>query len=56
MSDFFPYRDRELYAEEVPVARIAEAVGTPFYLYSAGALHSRYQAFRDAFAHCMHEC
>ena len=50
MSDFFPYRDRELYAEEVPVARIAAAIGTPFYLYSAGALGLRYQAFRDAFA------
>ena len=41
MSDFFPYRDRELYAEEVPVAHIAEAVGSPFYLYSAGALSAR---------------
>ena len=50
MSDFFPYRDRELYAEGVPVREIAEAVGTPFYLYSAGALSARYQAFRDAFA------
>jgi diaminopimelate decarboxylase len=50
MSDLFPYRERELYAEEVPVARIAEAVGTPFYLYSAGALSARYRAFRDAFA------
>jgi diaminopimelate decarboxylase len=50
MSDFFPYRDRELYAEGVPVREIAEAVGTPFYLYSASALNARYQAFRDAFA------
>jgi diaminopimelate decarboxylase len=50
MSDFFPYRDRALYAEGVPVREIAEAVGTPFYLYSAGALRARYQAFRDAFA------
>jgi diaminopimelate decarboxylase len=50
MSEFFPYRDRELYAEEVPVARIAAAVGTPFYLYSAGVLAARYRAFCDAFA------
>jgi diaminopimelate decarboxylase len=50
MSDFFPYRDRELYAEEVPVCHIAEAVGTPFYLYSGGALAARFQGFRDAFA------
>jgi len=34
----------------VPVARIAEAVGTPFYLYSTGALSARYHAFAEAFA------
>ena len=50
MPDFFPYRDGELYAEAVPVARIAEAVGTPFYLYSAGSLTARYRGFAEAFA------
>jgi diaminopimelate decarboxylase len=50
VPDFFPYRDGELYAEAVPVARIAAAVGTPFYLYSAGALAARYRAFAEAFA------
>ena len=39
MNDFFPYRGGELYAEEVPVAHIAAAVGTPFYLYSVGVLY-----------------
>src|SRR5204862_1215726 len=34
----------------VPVARIAEAVGTPSYLYSTGALSARYHAFVEAFA------
>jgi diaminopimelate decarboxylase len=50
VPDFFTYRDRELHAEDVPVARIAEAVGTPFYLYSAGSLSARYRRFADAFA------
>ncbi len=50
MPDFFPYRDGELFAEAVPVARIADSVGTPFYLYSAGALTARYAAFVEAFA------
>jgi diaminopimelate decarboxylase len=50
VSDFFPYRSGELYAEDVPVARIAAAVGTPFYLYSAGALAARYHGFAAAFA------
>ena len=49
MSDHFPYRGGRLFAEEVPVAEIAAAVGTPFYLYSAGALVDRYSAFAAAF-------
>lgn len=39
-----------LHAEEVPVARIAETVGTPFYVYSAASLRARYRAFAKAFA------
>jgi diaminopimelate decarboxylase len=50
VSEFFPYRDGELYAEDSTVAGIAEAVGTPFYLYSAGALTARYRTFAEAFA------
>ncbi len=50
MPDFFPYRDGELHAEAVPVGRVAEAVGTPFYLYSAASLSARYRAFAEAFA------
>ncbi|HEX3538611.1 MAG TPA: diaminopimelate decarboxylase [Stellaceae bacterium] len=49
MSEHFPYRGSRLYAEEVPVVEIAAAVGTPFYLYSAGALATRYRGFIDAF-------
>lgn len=50
MSEFFPYRGGELHAEAVPAARIAAAVGTPFYLYSTAALEARYRAFAGAFA------
>jgi diaminopimelate decarboxylase len=50
VPDFFPYRDGELHAEAVPVARIAAAVGTPFYLYSAASLTARYRALAEAFA------
>jgi diaminopimelate decarboxylase len=49
MSDWFSYRGDVLYAEEVPVPRIATAVGTPFYLYSAAGFTGRYRAFVDAF-------
>src|SRR5215213_3313094 len=37
-----------LTVEEVPLARIAEAVGTPTWVYSAGALRSRARALRAA--------
>ena len=46
----FTYRNGELCAEEVAVAGVAAAVGTPFYLYSAGAMRAQYSAFASAFA------
>ena len=50
VSDIFPYRGGELYAEEVPVSRIAAEVGTPFYLYSAAGFTVQYRRFADALA------
>lgn len=50
VSDFFPYRAGELYAEAVPVAQIAAQVGTPFYLYSTAGFTAQYRRFADAFA------
>ncbi len=46
--DHFLYRDGELFAEDVPVADIAAAVGTPFYLYSTATLTRHFQLFDDA--------
>ena len=46
----FPYRDGELFAEGVPLRRIATEVGTPVYCYSSAALTANYRAFADAFA------
>src|SRR5215467_14356151 len=50
VSEFFSYRGGELYAEEVPVSRIAAVVGTPFYLYSAAGFTAQYRRFAGAFA------
>jgi diaminopimelate decarboxylase len=50
VSDFISYRDDELHAEEIAVARIATAVGTPFYLYSAAAFTAQYRRFAEAFS------
>lgn len=46
----FHYRDGELYAEDTPLARIAAAVGTPFYCYSTATLTRHYTVFATAFA------
>src|SRR5215831_18267961 len=49
VSNFFSYRGDELHAEEIAVSRIAAAVGTPFYLYSAAAFAAQYRRFAEAF-------
>ena len=49
-SPDFVYRAGELHAEEVPLARIAAQVGTPFYCYSTAAIERRCRRFTAAFA------
>lgn len=46
--DHFLYRDGALFAENVPVAEIAAAVGTPFYVYSSATLLRHFRLFDDA--------
>jgi diaminopimelate decarboxylase len=46
----FHYQDGQLHAEQVPLAKVAEAVGTPFYCYSDAALRAAYGEFAAAFA------
>ncbi len=46
----FEVRRGELWCEDTPLAAIAEAVGTPAYVYSTATLERHYTVFRDAFA------
>ena len=46
----FAYRAGELHVEDVPLARIAAAVGTPVYCYSTAAITSAYRRFAGALA------
>ncbi|MCE5278580.1 MAG: diaminopimelate decarboxylase [Planctomycetaceae bacterium] len=48
--DRFEYRNGSLFCEDVKVADIAAAAGTPVYIYSAATLRAHYQAMADAFA------
>jgi diaminopimelate decarboxylase len=50
----FQYNKGELFCEEVPVTRIAQEVGTPFYLYSYATLRQHFRAFDDAFGDVKH--
>jgi len=44
----FELKGGELACEDVPLARIAEAVGTPAYVYSTATLRRHFLVFRDA--------
>lgn len=48
--NYFERRDGELWAEDVRLSAIADAVGTPCYVYSAATLERHYRVFVDAFA------
>lgn len=52
--DYFEYRNGELFAEGVPVRRIAREVGTPAYIYSLATLKRHYRVFDQAFARIPH--
>ena len=51
---YFHYKDGDLYCEEVPIATIADSVGTPFYLYSHKTLVRHFKAFDSAFEKVRH--
>ncbi len=50
MHHSYQYRDGELYVEDVPVRKIAEAAGTPCYIYSYAVLRDAFLSYRDAFS------
>ena len=45
---------RELHADGVPLARLAERFGTPLYVYSETTIKERYRQFDEAFKSCEH--
>lgn len=46
--DHFIYKNGALNAEDVPIAEIAAAVGTPFYVYSTATLTRHFRLFDEA--------
>jgi diaminopimelate decarboxylase len=52
--NYFEYRDGEMFAEGVPLKRIAREVGTPAYVYSLATLKRHFRVFDEAFAAVPH--
>jgi diaminopimelate decarboxylase len=52
--DHFLYKNGALHAEDVAIADIAAAVGTPFYVYSTATLERHYRLFEEALAGMPH--
>ncbi len=50
----FEYRNGEMFAEQVPLKRIAKEVGTPAYVYSLATLKRHFKVFDQAFAKVRH--
>jgi diaminopimelate decarboxylase len=48
--DHFEIRDGAMHAEQVPLDVIADAVGTPVYVYSAATIRRHVRVFREALA------
>jgi len=44
----FTFRDQVLHVEEVALPKLADALGTPLYVYSRQALHDAWQYYQDA--------
>ena len=53
--DHFEIRDGAMHAEQVPLDTIAEAVGTPVYVYSAATIRRHVRVFREALAGLGHD-
>ncbi|MDH5639142.1 MAG: diaminopimelate decarboxylase [Nitrospinota bacterium] len=50
----FDYKDGQFHCEDVPLAKIAEEVGTPFYCYSHATLLRHFTVFDQAFKDVPH--
>ena len=53
--DHFSFRNGELFAEDLPVRKLAEQYGTPLFVYSRATLEQHWHAFDQAFDGHPHE-
>ncbi len=48
-KDYFGYKDKKLYCEDVSIQNLALKVGTPFFIYSKKAILDSIKSYKDAF-------
>lgn len=46
---YFQFKGKELFAEDIPVKRLAQKFGTPLYIYSQRTIERHVNAYREAF-------
>jgi diaminopimelate decarboxylase len=49
-TEYFGYKNNELFCEQVPVKKIIEETETPAYIYSKKYFIDRYKEFKNAFS------
>jgi diaminopimelate decarboxylase len=54
MTNLYTFQSGQLHCEGVPLHSIAASTGTPVYVYSAGMIRARYQAYDAAFGTAPH--
>ncbi|MBI9072508.1 MAG: diaminopimelate decarboxylase [Melioribacteraceae bacterium] len=54
-SDYFIYKENELYCEDVKLNPVADELGTPLYVYSKKFFQDRYLEFTNAFKDVNHK-
>lgn len=52
--NYFHYRDKKFFCEEVPIEKVAAEIGTPFYVYSASQIEENFKNFDRAFSSYPH--
>src|SRR5579871_3198635 len=50
----FQYSNQDLYCEQVPLADVARAVGTPAYVYSSASILENFRAYDESFGALPH--
>jgi diaminopimelate decarboxylase len=49
-ASYFPYKNNEMFVENIAISDIAQKVQTPFYCYSSAAIETSFYDYQQAFS------